>query len=121
MQFFIRSLLSDDFEGVYFDKIAFHEFDGNSIQTTAVDDIFQCCWKCLRLPECLSLNVADAPNKDGLYECVLLRNETSQSTGLLTPSHVYHHYTRLMVSKFFQNIYLALAPLSTVTLRKDFR
>jgi hypothetical protein len=26
-----------------------------------------------------------------------------------------------MVSKFFQNIYLALAPLSTVTLRKDFR
>jgi hypothetical protein len=118
LQFVIRSLLTNSFEGAYFDKIAFHDSDGNSegpyfrkvefhklegssIQITAVHDDFQCLLNCKRSPECLSLNFADQPNKDGLYECVLLRNETSDSAGLLRPSHVYHHYTRLVVGIFF--------------------
>jgi hypothetical protein len=97
---FVRSSLSDDYEGAYFSKITFHKLEGSPIQTTAVYDDFQCFLSCKRFPECLSLNFADQPNKDGLYECVLLRNETSDSTGLLGPSHVYHHYTRIEVGMF---------------------
>jgi hypothetical protein len=97
-QFIIRSCLGDCFDGPYFDKIAFHKLEGIPIQTTAIHEDFLCFINCGRLPaECLSLNVADAPNKDGLYECVLLRNMTSKSLGLLRPSHVYHHYTRRFV------------------------
>jgi hypothetical protein len=97
LQYFIYSCLSDCSDGPYFDKIAFHELKGTSIQSTAIHEDFQCFINCGRLPECLSLNVADAPNKDGLYECVLLRDMTSKYPGLLRPSHVYHHYTRRFV------------------------
>ncbi|XP_031567754.1 uncharacterized protein LOC116302562 [Actinia tenebrosa] len=72
----------------------FYKLDGNIIQAIAVPNILQCCWKCDRLPECFSLNVADVPDKDGLYECQMLRTETNKYSALLKQYQHYHHYTR---------------------------
>ena len=98
--YFIRSCLSDIDHNQEddFTKVDFHKLQGEVVKKKTVFDSFECSWSCMRFPECLSLNFAALPNKDGLYECVLLRNETIGSIGLLQPSQVYHHYSRLVVS-----------------------
>jgi hypothetical protein len=98
LYYFIRSSFSED---LYFEKLEFHNMDGNSIETTAVYDDFQCMLKCKGFEDCSSINLADQPNRDGLYECVLLRNEAKTHSGLLNPNKRFHHYTRVGVSISF--------------------
>ncbi|XP_031574667.1 uncharacterized protein LOC116308398 [Actinia tenebrosa] len=79
-----------------FIKLPFFKFDGDIIQAIAVPNVFHCCWRCDRLPACLSLNIADRPDEDGLYECQLLTTCTANKySGLIKTSKDYHHYTRL--------------------------
>jgi hypothetical protein len=91
--FIIHSSYSEE----YFEKIQFHKLEGNSIETTVVYDDFQCMLKCKRLQECTAINLAVQPTEEGLYECVLIRNDAKTSTGVLSPSPMYHHYTRVLV------------------------
>lgn len=79
----------------------FHGFkvEGDIIQTIAVQNIFQCCWRCERRPSCLSMNIAVQLGTDGRYECQMLTNWTANKySGLMKESKDYHHYTRLTVS-----------------------
>lgn len=97
--YFRHSLLANDSLEAFFTRVEFHKLEGNPIQTMFVDSVFKCCWKCQRFPDCVALNIVVQPNKDGLYECVLLRDKTGDATRPLTPSLLHHHYNiRLMVS-----------------------
>ncbi|XP_031570382.1 EGF-like repeat and discoidin I-like domain-containing protein 3 [Actinia tenebrosa] len=98
LYFFIRSSLigSEELDGAYFTQVAFHKLEGNSLQTISVRSVLQCCMRCERVPECLSFNIAVLLMKNGLYECVLLKNGTRESTEYLVPTQEYHHYTRFV-------------------------
>jgi hypothetical protein len=85
-------------EGTYFTKLAFKALKGKAIENGTAEDSFECFWKCERLQHCLSLNLANLLNKDGLYECVLMGIDKTDSSGVLQSSQIYHHYTRLVVS-----------------------
>lgn len=100
LYFFFCYSQNKDFLETVLTRVAFNKLEGKSIKVIFVNSILKCALRCQRFPECLSLNVADQPNKDGLYKCVFFRNKTSRSNGLLKPSKFYHHYTLFEVRLF---------------------
>lgn len=81
-------------DGSYFTKVPFHELQGVQLESLTVRSALECCMRCDQLP-CLSVNVADQPNKDGFYQCILL--QYTYKMYLLKKTSVFHHFTRIMV------------------------
>ncbi|CAH3140828.1 unnamed protein product [Pocillopora meandrina] len=74
-----------------FVKNQFHYLDAPSIEMFMVTDVFDCTFECLRLPSCVSVNVASNKEAPGNIFCELLSSDKYQKSQKFTGNKTSHH------------------------------
>ena len=93
----------------YFSRLEYHKLDGKALETVSVHSEIDCGLKCSRVRDCQSVNFGVNPDKNGLHQCILLKEKAANEMyGPLEHSNEYHHLTRMFtVSKsYFANGFL---------------
>ena len=83
-----------------FVKNQFHYLDAPSIEMFMVTDVFDCTFECLRLPSCVSVNVASNKEAPGNIFCELLSSDKYQKSQKFTGNKTSHHlFKKVKVSE----------------------
>lgn len=77
-----------------FVKDKFHYLNVNKIGTFLVTDVFDCTFNCLRLPSCVSVNLASNTGADGTIWCELLSSDKYQNSQKFEGNQTSHHLLR---------------------------
>ena len=88
-----NTLHHPDFRQAFFIRDEFHYLDVPSVGTYIVYDIFDCIFKCLNNPSCLSLNLAASKRADGRLWCELLSSEKYGNPEEYKENDSSHHYS----------------------------
>ena len=71
----------------------FHYLNVPRVGTRIVHNIFDCTFKCLNNPSCLSLNLAASKRADGKLWCELLSSEKYSNPEEYKGNDTSHHYS----------------------------
>ena len=88
-----------DHRQIVFFKDEFYYLNVTKNETYTVRDIFDCTFKCLSNPSCLSLNLASSKGADGKLWCELLSSTKYNNTKDYRANTSTHHFS-IKVSQF---------------------
>ena len=88
-----KTLYHPDLRQDVFIKYEFHYLNVPRVGTYIVHDIFDCTFKCLNNPSCLSLNMAASKRADGKLWCELLSSEKYSNAKEYKRNDTSHHYS----------------------------
>ena len=72
-------------------KNDFHYLNVIKTRTFAVTDVFDCTLQCLRLPSCVSVNMASNRGSDGKFWCELLSSDKYINSLEFKGNETSHH------------------------------
>ena len=87
------TLHNPDHRQAIFSKDEFYYLDVPRVGTYIVYNIFDCTFKCLNNPACLSLNLAASKRADGKLWCELLSSEKYSNSEEYKRNDTSHHYS----------------------------
>ena len=80
----------------YFSTLEHHKLNGKALKNVEVHSEIECGLKCSRIQGCKSANFGENPNKKGLHQCMLLKeNAANDMYGPLEHSSEFHQLTRM--------------------------
>ncbi|XP_074618843.1 contactin-associated protein-like 2 [Acropora palmata] len=78
----------------YFTQDYYRELAVAKVGSLLVKGTFNCLFRCVAEPPCLSVNLAAHPDSDGLYQCDLLATDKYRATAEdFQASDAFHHYS----------------------------
>ena len=78
----------------YFTQDYYRELAVAKVGSFLVKGTFNCLFRCVGEPSCLSVNMAAHPDSDGLYQCDLLATDKLKATAEdFQASDAFHHYS----------------------------
>ena len=88
-----NALYHPEFRQAFFIRDEIHYLDVPRVGTYIVHGIFDCTFKCLNNPSCLSLNLAAFKQADGKLWCELLSSEKYSKPEEYKRNDTSHHYS----------------------------
>lgn len=76
-----------------FSKHEFHYLNVPRIGTFAVNDIFDCTFECLQIPQCVSLNLEVKEDAGGKLLCELLSSDKHKNSTEFKGNEISHHFS----------------------------
>ena len=79
----------------FFSRHEFHYLNVPKAGTVTVDDIFDCTFKCLRIPTCVSVNLAASKETDGKLWCEILSSSKYLNPTEFKENGTSHHFSKV--------------------------
>lgn len=81
----------------FFSRHGFHYLNVPKAGTVTVDDIFDCTFKCLQIPTCVSVNLDASKETDGKLWCEILSSSKYLNPNEFKENGTSHHFSKVRV------------------------
>ena len=80
-----------------FSRHGFHYLNVPNVRRIAVSDAFDCTLECLRIQNCVSVNLATSKGADGKLWCEILSSGKYLSPTQFKENRTSHHFSKVML------------------------